>query len=57
MTVKEAMEIIENTRYYYTLSEEQMFMYTEALELLITEIHDTRAMMELGGYYYEQKAG
>ncbi len=55
MTIKEAIEIIENTRTYYTPSEEQLFMYTEALEFLIAETHDTRAMMELGGYYYEQR--
>ncbi|MCD8054197.1 MAG: sel1 repeat family protein [Lachnospiraceae bacterium] len=55
MTVKEATEIIESTRYYYTPTEEQLFMYTEALEFLISETHDTRAMMEFGGYYYEQR--
>ncbi len=55
MTIEEAMEIIEEIRYHYTPTEEQLFMYTEALEFLIAETHDTRAMMELGGYYYEQR--
>ncbi len=55
MTIKEALDIIEETRYYFTPTEEQLFMYTEALEFLIHETNDTRAMMELGGHYYEQR--
>ncbi len=55
MTVNEALEIIEDTKYYYTPSEEQLFMYTEALKYLIVEANDTSAMMELGSYYYEQR--
>lgn len=42
MIVKEAMEIIENTRYYYTPSEEQLFMYTEALEFYMANELDIK---------------
>ena len=42
MIVKEAMEIIENTRYYYTPSEEQLFMYTEALEFYMANDLDIK---------------
>ena len=55
MTAEEARKIIrdfdENTKY----SEEEEFMFIEALEYLIGETHDPHAMMLLGGYYYEQK--
>ena len=53
MNSSEAHEIID--RYYQrnVHSEDETFEYTEALSYLITEKNDPRAMMELGGHYYE----
>lgn len=56
MTVEEARKIVEEfddaTR---NPSEEEMFMFTEAMDFLINEEHDPRDMMYLGGVYYEMK--
>lgn len=35
--------------------EDDVFMYTEALDFLIHETHDPRYMMQLGGFYYGEK--
>ena len=55
MTTDEAREIAaafdENTN----PSEEEVFMFTEAMNFLIEEEHNPRDMMYLGGYYYEIK--
>lgn len=36
-------------------TEEDMFLYTEALDFLIRELKDDDYMVELGGFYYEQR--
>lgn len=36
-------------------SEEDIFLYTEAMDYLIYELKNPQAMLELGGYYYEKK--
>ena len=55
MTTDEAREIAaafdENTN----PSEEEIFIFTEAMNFLIEEEHNPRDMMYLGGYYYEIK--
>lgn len=56
MTVKEAREIAgafdENTN----PSEEDVFLFTEAMNFLIEKEKNPRDMMYLGGYYYEIKS-
>lgn len=53
MTEKEARKIADAFNENRDPSEEDVFMFTEALDLLIKERHDPRDMMQLGGYYYE----
>ena len=55
MTIPEAKKILRN--YYETTnpSEEDRFLYTEALKYLIEETKDSNYMVELGAVYYEQK--
>ena len=55
MTIKEAKAIYDEYGYKSILTPDEEFMLTEALEYLIEETKDTRWMVELGGYYYEQK--
>ena len=55
MTVKEAKKIVQNFDENHSLSEEDVFMFTEAMNFLIDELHNPRDMMYLGGYYYEIK--
>ena len=55
MTIFEANKI---RRDFYGLtnpSEEDRFLYTEALDFLITETKDPGYMLELGALYYEEK--
>ena len=55
MTVKEAREIEER---YYGMSdpsEEDDFLYTEAMDFLIREENLPDDMMQLGGWYYERR--
>ena len=55
MTVKEAREIEEQ---YYKISnpsEEDDFLFTEALAFLIHEENRPEDMMHLGGWYYEKR--
>ena len=55
MTVYEAMQI---ARDYYKLTnptEDDTFMFTEALNYLVTEAKDPNAMAELGGMYYGER--
>ena len=55
MTVLEARKIC--TDYYYKTnpSEEETFLYTEALRYLIEEVKDDDYMVELGSLYYESR--
>ena len=55
MTEKEARKIVESFDEGRLISEEEVFMFTEAMNFLIEENHDPRDMMYLGGYYYEIK--
>ena len=56
MTISEAQIIVDSFRKnngHYT--EDEFFLYTEAAGLIIRETNDPECMLELGGYYYEQK--
>ena len=55
MTVHEAMKICNDFDRKTNPSEEEAFLFTEAAKFLIEETKDPRAMMHLGGWYYEQK--
>ena len=55
MTVDEAKRIIIDFREISSPSEDEEFVYTEALDFLIKEEDDPDAMMALGGFYYEKK--
>ena len=55
MTILEARRICKN---FYRLSnpdEEDLFLFTEALDYLISETKNPRYMLELGSLYYERK--
>lgn len=55
MTVKEAESIVRAFDENRLQSEENIFMFTEAMEFLINKRHSPKDMMYLGGYYYEQR--
>ena len=55
MTVKEARKIAASFDKNQNPSEDDIFMFTEAMNFLIEEEHDPGDMMYLGGYYYEIK--
>ncbi|MBO4902099.1 MAG: sel1 repeat family protein [Lachnospiraceae bacterium] len=55
MTVKEARKIAESFEKNHNPSEEDVFLFTEAMNFLIDTEHNPRDMMYLGGYYYEIK--
>ncbi len=55
MTVKEARKIAQSFDENHKLTDEDVFMFTEAMNYLIDELHDPKDMMYLGGYYYEIK--
>ena len=56
MTVSEARTIVEQfNRNNGNYTEEDFFLYTEAAGFLIHETNDTQIMLDLGGYYYNQK--
>ena len=55
MTVKEARKIAESFDKNHNPSEDDVFLFTEAMNFLIEEEHDPGDMMYLGGYYYEIK--
>ena len=55
MTVKEARKIAESFDKNHNPSEDDIFMFTEAMNFLIEDEHDPGDMMYLGGYYYEIK--
>ena len=55
MTILEAQRIRQN---YFSLTnptEDDQFLYTEAVKFLIEETKDSDYMVELGGMYYEQQ--
>lgn len=55
MTISEAKHIVWDFEELVTPTEDDIFMYTEALSFLIKETKDPRYMMDLGGYYYGKK--
>jgi len=55
MTIAEAKKIAQEFDENRKPSEDDIFMFTEAMHFLIEELHDPRDMMYLGGYYYEEK--
>ncbi len=56
MTIKEAKEICARLECYdETLSEEEFFLYTEALGFLIKKTGKPKYMVALGGVYYARK--
>lgn len=55
MTVKEAREIVRNFDEGKKFTDEEEFMFIEAVNFLIEENKDPKDMMYLGGYYYELK--
>ena len=55
MTVKEARKTAQSFFEKSNPSEEDVFLFTEAMSFLIEEEHRPQDMMELGGYYYEIK--
>lgn len=55
MTVIEARRI---AREYYDMSnptEDDRFLFVEAMQFLIRETKNSNAMLDLGSYYYEDK--
>ena len=57
MTVKEAREIEADFYKISNPSEEDVFLYTEAMDFLIREENRPEDMMQLGGWYYESRSG
>lgn len=56
MTIKEARKIVEEFAYNTKrVSDEDFFMFVEAMDFLINEEHRPQDMMYLGGVYYEMK--
>jgi tetratricopeptide (TPR) repeat protein len=55
MTIKEAEDIVRNFDEGKKFTDEEEFMFIEAMNFLIEERRDPHDMMYLGGYYYELK--
>lgn len=55
MTVEEARKIAKNFDTLDNPTEEDIFLYAEAMDYLITTTKDPYAMMGLGGWYYARK--
>lgn len=56
MTIKEARKIVEDfTDNTKKMTEDDFFMFSEAMDFLINEEHKPQDMMYLGGVYYEMK--
>ena len=55
MNIRDAEEIYERYSSRNVLSEDEEFLYIEALEYLIYETKNTKWMVSLGGYYYEKE--
>ncbi|MCR5654435.1 MAG: sel1 repeat family protein [Lachnospiraceae bacterium] len=55
MTVVEARKIVTDFSEGVKNTEEDEFIFLEAFKFLIDEEHDPGDMMQLGGYYYEQR--
>lgn len=55
MTIKEALDIRDDFFFDQVHTDEEVFVFTEAMEFLIRETREPEYMMNLGGYYYEQR--
>ena len=55
MTVDEARQIASGFDENRNPTEEEDFLFTEAMNYLIEELHDPADMLYLGGYYYQEK--
>lgn len=55
MTIKEAKQIEEEFNGNNNPTEEEIFLFTEAMNFLIEEMKNPGDMMHLGGFYYEMK--
>ena len=55
MTIKEAKRIAREFDENTNLTEGYVFIFTEAMDYLISELHSPSDMLRLGGYYYEIK--
>ena len=55
MTITEAKKIYNEYIDKSVLSPDEEFMLLEAMDFLVQETKDTRWMVELGGYHYDQK--
>ena len=55
MNEKEARRIVDALGYKNNLSDQEMFMFTDAMSFLIKKEHNPEDMMLLGGVYYEQR--
>ncbi len=55
MTINDALMIRERFADEDNPSEEDFFLYSEAMAFLIEETKDSDYMLELGGWYYERK--
>ena len=55
MTVNEAREIADEFREKNNPTEEEIFLFTEAMNFLIEEEKNPGDMLYLGGVYYEMK--
>lgn len=55
MTVTEARKIVEELDDGRKFTDDEEFMFIEAMNFLIEEEKNPCDMMWLGGYYYEQK--
>ena len=55
MTVEEARQIASGFDENRNPTEEEVFLFTEAMNYLIEELHDPADMLYLGGYYYQEK--
>ena len=55
MTIREALDIRDEFFIDLTHTDEEVFIFTEAMEFLIRETKEPEYMMNLGGYYYEQR--
>lgn len=55
MTIKEARKIVKDFQERNNPSEDERFLFIEAMNFIIEEEKDPWDMMYLGGYYYEHK--
>ncbi len=55
MTIREALNIREEFFLDRIHTDEEVFIFIEAMEYLIRETKEPEYMMNLGGYYYEQR--